>query len=81
MTVETDLAGQLKVITEYAPRLRAAGVQHLSVGEISIALAPPDPVAPDVTAAAPPKAMLDDPETYGLPDGASPPGFTRPDDL
>jgi hypothetical protein len=81
MTMQPDLAGQLKVITEWASRLRAAGVGHLAIGEISLSLLPPEPVAPMASEATPPIGILEDTETYGLPDGAVVPGFTRPNDL
>ena len=75
---------QLDILIAYGPRLRAAGYQSVTIGDdgvVSIVLLPPDPVASDVVDAPPPKAILDDAETYGLPEGADVPGFRRPDDL
>jgi hypothetical protein len=79
----TDLAKQLEILTAAAPRLRSAGFQQLSIGEISMVLAPPEPEAPLPTPGATEKQTrdLDDAVTYGLPEGAEVPGFRRPDDL
>jgi hypothetical protein len=78
----TDLAKQLELIELHAPLLRAAGVHSLAIGEISMVLLPPEPTALiDIGTAEPPRATLDDNETYGLPEDARVPGFDRPDDL
>lgn len=79
------LAESLRLIAEHAPKLRAAGVQSLTVDGVSMVLLPPDPpayVAPALTDEdEQPVSLLDDPSAYGLPDGAEVPGFRRPDDL
>jgi hypothetical protein len=79
-----DLAAQLALIASHAPKLRTAGVQSLTIGGLSLVLLPPDP--PESLDLAPaesdePRSALEDPASYGLPDGAAIPGFTRPDDL
>lgn len=76
-----DLAKQLETIAAHAPKLRGAGVRTLSIGEISMELAPPDPAPPVSVADEKTKRDLDDVVTYGLPEGAEVPGFRRPDDL
>jgi hypothetical protein len=79
-----DLAAQLALIASHAPKLRNAGVQSLTIGGLSLVLLPPDPPAPLVsteTESTEPRSALEDPNSYGLPDGAAIPGFTRPDDL
>lgn len=78
-----NLAETLRIIADNAPALRAAGVQSLTVEGVSMVLVPPDPpafveVAPDRDE---PTSDMNDPTTYGLPEGAEPPGFRRPDDL
>lgn len=78
-----DLTETLRVITEHAPRLRAAGVQSLSIDGIAMVLLPPDPPALEQSADADrePTNDLDDPTTYGRMPGSSAPGFVRPDEL
>jgi hypothetical protein len=77
-----DLATQLTLIARHAPILREAGVQSLTVGEISMELAPPDPPPPEASTGDQKQPRdLDDAVTYGLPEGADVPGFRRPDDL
>jgi hypothetical protein len=74
-----DLAAKLALIVDYAPRIRAAGVSSLTIGEISMDLLAPEPKA--IAHADEDKVLpLDrDPETYGLPEGADIPGFRRPE--
>jgi hypothetical protein len=82
--MQTTLAETLRVIAENAPRLRAAGVQQLAIDGVSMVLAPPAPSAPADPPASTdeePTGDLDDPTTYGRPEGSSAPGFVRPDDL
>ncbi len=79
-----DLAAQFALIAAHAPRLRSAGVQSLTIGDLSVVLLPPDPpMAQEVTDAEleEPRNALDDASTYGLPEDAEVPGFRRPDDL
>ncbi len=79
----TDLAKQLETIAAHAPKLRAAGVQSLTIDGISMELAPPDP-APVIEIKGESEKQgrnLDDAVTYGLPEGAEVPGFRRPDGL
>lgn len=75
----SDLAARLALLAEHAPKLRAAGVQALTIDGITLALAPPDPQqpAPEHAEAAPVSAF-DDPDTY---QGGKVPGFPRPADL
>ena len=82
--LQVDLDAKLALVAEHAPKLRAAGVQVLAIDGITMHLAPHDPPAPvdlrppeDET----PVRDLDDPSTYGLPEGAEVPGFRRPEDL
>ena len=83
-----DLNDTLRTIAEHAPKLRAAGVQSLSIDGIAMVLSPPEPrpyvstepeqkVDEDDT----PKRDADDPTTYGRAPGTPAPGFKRPDDL
>jgi hypothetical protein len=79
-----DLAAQLAILAEHAPRLRAAGIQHLKVADLELVLAPPDPspvIELGAADAEEPRGVLDDASTYGLPEDADVPGFKRPDDL
>jgi hypothetical protein len=79
-----DLATQLTLIARHAPILREAGVQSLTVGEISMVLLPPDPPPMEEAASGEPDqpvSLMEDPESYGLPEGATLPGFIRPADL
>jgi hypothetical protein len=76
----TDLAKQLETIAAHAPKLRAAGVQSLSIDGISMGLAPPDPPPPEPSTGDQKQPRdLDDAVTYGLPEGADVPGFQRPE--
>ncbi len=80
--MQTSFDETLRKIAEHAPKLRAAGVQSLSVDGVSMVLLPPDPPAQDAEpGTAEPSSDRDDPNTYGLPEGAEAPGFRRPDDL
>jgi hypothetical protein len=81
-TVNAKLIRQLELLTEFAPRLRSAGFQSLTIDGITMVLAPPEPAPPEPTKDdEKPKRDLDDVVTYGLPEGAEVPGFRRPDDL
>lgn len=68
--VKPTPAELLRLITEHAPALRAAGIQHLSIdGAFSVALAAPDAPSGAVLADEPPAEEysdpLLDPLTYG----------------
>ncbi len=78
-----DLEAKLRLVVDFAPKLRAAGVASLTVDGVTMALVDVAPPAADATpdAPAPEPAAEDDPETYGRPPGSRPPGFTRPEDL
>ncbi len=80
---DPDMAAALQLVTEHAPRLRAAGVHSLSIGGVSMVLLPPEPPAPtpEVVEDDAPKDLLHDRSAYGLPDGAELPGFRRPADM
>ncbi len=75
-----DPAAWLTLIAERAPTLREAGVRSLSIDGVTIELAPYDPPAPTERRSQndEPRDLLDDRETYGIPEGAAMPGFTRP---
>jgi len=79
-----DISTTLRVIAEHAPKLRAAGVHSLTVDGVSMVLLPPDP-APmpeqQATEDTSPTSDMDDPATYGRPEGSELPGFRRPEDL
>ena len=77
-----DLAKQLDILIDRAPKLRAAGFQSLRVGDISMELAPPAVEAPESIKGDDKQARdIDDAVTFGLPEGAELPGFKRPHDL
>lgn len=74
-----DPATLLALIAREAPALRKAGVTELVFDGVSVKLAPHVDEAPAADAAASGARAdlnpLDDPETYGLPQGATVPGF------
>ena len=79
-----DLEAKLRLVVDFAPKLRAAGVSTLTVEGMSMTLvdvAPPvvDDSKPGDAESEPP--VEEDLDTYGLPPGARLPGFTRPEDL
>jgi hypothetical protein len=80
-----DLDTKLQLIAKHAPKLRAAGVQALTVDGVSLQLAPHEEPAGEIPAATAeshvPNNPADDHLTYGLEEGARLPGFTRPIDL
>jgi hypothetical protein len=78
---EAELEARLRLLEAYAPRLRAAGVQHLNIADVSAVLLAPDPTPLVVVGEDDkPKSLMDSPETYGLPEDAEVPGFRRPED-
>lgn len=73
-----DLAKKLDVIAKFAAEQKAR-LQTVTVGDVTFTL-----VQDTSTMAAPkvkneaPVAPMDDPKTYGLPEGAALPGFVDP---
>ena len=73
-------ADWLRLVTEHAAELRAAGVVEVAVDGSSVKLAPPDPVIRvegDFEQPTAPRDDFDDPITYGLPPGAPVPNRFR----
>lgn len=73
-------AAWLTLLVDRAPALRAAGVLDLSIGGVSVRLAPhePPPAAPDPRERVEePANALDDELTYGRRPGSGVPGFPR----
>lgn len=73
-------AALLSLLTERAPALREAGVTALSFGDVSVQLAPhvPPPSTKQGRQDDQRSDLLSDPASYGLPEEATLPGFTRP---
>lgn len=70
-----NLKETLETLAEHAPRLRAAGVRTLKVGDLSVTLAPPDPPLVDDDDDDDASSPLDDPATFGRLSGV--PGYQR----
>jgi hypothetical protein len=66
---KTDLAETLKLIEEHAPKLRAAGVTSLAIGDIELQLATPEqpdvPLDMEKDEDGDDRPPLDDPATFG----------------
>lgn len=70
----------IKLLIEQAPALREAGVLDLTIGGVSVRLAPhePPPATPDPRERVEePANALDDELTYGRRPGSGVPGFPR----
>lgn len=75
----TDLAAQLKIIAEHAKLLRDAGITGtVCVGGVEFTLRDDTPAPVTKPAPDEPRGTLDDHVTYGLPEGATLPGFVDP---
>lgn len=80
-SVEIKMA--VAAVIEHAPTLREAGVLRFVLGELAVDLAPHKPTHEDVPADTPtsterkPKSIWHDPELYGLPEDAQPPGLRK----
>lgn len=70
-------ADKLALLTEHAPGLRRAGVRSLTVGDVTVTLAPPDVEPGPRGEAYVSTDPLSDPDTYGF--SGRIPGFTRED--
>lgn len=74
-----SFAARLQLVVNNAARLRADGVTSLTIGDVSISLAPTEPAPLSVEAKSEPTNPADDPDTYGM--TGKVPGFERPADL
>jgi len=79
-----DFSAKLDILITKAPALREAGVLKLSVDGVSAELMPAEQTLPEDLRAILDDAQgemdadpMNDPSTYGLPEGASTPGFAR----
>lgn len=75
----TDLSDTLTKIAQHAAELRRARVQSVTVDGVSFVLLPDEPDVVEVRQTPEPElSALDDPKTYGWPEGSKPPGFVDP---
>lgn len=77
--VNQTLEETLATIAKMAPELRRERISTVTVGAVSFVLLPDEPpVVVEQKVEHTPIHPMKDPTTYGLPEGAKPPGFKDP---